>query len=407
MGTANDRSRRGFLIEVGGAASSTSLLAQIVRREGGPNPAGATRTWRVGIIGRTGRGDYGHGLDRVWRLFPNVQIAAVADEDAEGLKKAAERLGVRAMYRDYRKMLRQERPDVVCVAPRWPDCHVDMVLAAAEASASIYLEKPMARSPAEADRMIAACDRAHVKLAVAHQMHIAPILELARQRLADGALGQLLELRGRGKEDARAGGEDLMVLGTHIFDLIRQFAGDPLWALGRVTSAGQEIRRQDVHDGTEGLGPVAGDAVAGQYAFRDGINGYFASKKSDETSGSRFGLDLYGSHGIMTIRAGMKPQVYVCPSVRWTDATWTRLTLPGDPEPPLLLPGNPQPRYTDEANRVLVADLLDAIEHDREPRSSGREARWTLEMVMALYESQLSGGRVHFPLKSRGNPLTA
>jgi len=353
------------------------------------------RTYRVGVIGRTGRGGYGHNLDLVWKFIPNAQIVALADENPEGLKKAAERLGVRATYADYRQMLRQERPDVVSIAPRWADCHHDMVLAAAEARASIYLEKPMARTPAEADRMIAACDRARVKLAVAHQMRIAPILELARQKLAEGAIGQLEELRGRGKEDARAGGEDLMVLGTHVFDLMRQFAGDPLWAVGRVTMNGIEIRRRDVREGNEGLGPLAGDAIAGMFAFRDGLTGYFASKRSDEISGTRWGLDLYGSRGLMTIRAEMEPVVHLCSTPRWTDAPWTRLTLPGDPPP----------RDTNEANRALVADLLEAIEQDREPKASGRQALWTLEMAMALYESQQSGGRVHFPLRHRAHPL--
>jgi len=353
------------------------------------------RNWRVAVIGRTGRGGYGHNLDLVWKVFPNVEIVAVADENPEGLKKAAERLGARATYADYRKLLKQERPEIVSIAPRWVDCHLEMVLAAAEAGASIYMEKPMARTPAEADQMIAACEKARVKLAVAHQMRIAPILELAKQCLAEGAVGQLQEMRARGKEDVRAGGEDLMVLGTHLFDLMRQFAGDPLWAFGRVTAMGQEIRRRDVREGNEGLGPLAGDAIAGMFAFRDGLTGYFASRRNPETSGTRWGLDLYGSAGIMAIRADMNPLVYLCATPRWTDAPWTRLTLPGDPPP----------RDTNEANRALVADLLEAIEQNREPKASGYHARWTIEMVMALYASQLTGGRVHFPLKNRGNPL--
>lgn len=373
-------SRRGFMTALGGAASAAALMGQ---------QSESARTWRVGVIGRTGHGDYGHGLDVVWKKFPNARIVAVADDNPEGLKKAAERLGVRSTYSDYRQMLRQERPDVVSIAPRWADSHHDMVLAAAEAGASIYIEKPLARTPAEADRMIAGCDRAHVKLAVAHQMRISPLLDLARQRLAEGIIGQLLELRGRGKEDARGGGEDLMVLGTHTFDLMRQFAGDPLWASGSVTSAGHEMRREDIHEGAEGLGLMAGDSVAGTYGFRDGITGYFASKKSDEVSGGRWGLTLLGSLGVMAIRAG-QPLIYVCSSPQWNDAPWTPL-----------LPGGPRPA----SHEPLVADLLEAIQQDREPLASGRQARWTLEMVMALYESQLSGGRVAFPLKNRNNPL--
>lgn len=353
------------------------------------------RSWRVAVIGRTGRGGYGHMLDTVWKFVPGARIVAVADDNPEGLKKAVERLGAAAAYTDYREMLRRERPDVVSIAPRWADCHLEMVLAAAEAGASIYLEKPMARTPEECDRMIEACDRARVKLAVAHQMKICPILDLARQKLAEGVIGELLELRGRGKEDKRAGGEDLMVLGTHVFDLMRQFAGDPLWAFARVTAQGQDIRRRDVREGPEGLGPIAGDSVAAMFAFKGGLTGYFASRRSDDTSGVRWGLDLYGSRGIMTIRAGMEPIVHICRSTSWTDAAWERLRLPGDPPP----------RDDNQANLALVMDLLEAIEQDREPRASGREARWTIEMAMAVYESQRTGGRVYFPLRRRDHSL--
>ncbi len=356
------------------------------------------RTYRAAVIGRTGRGNYGHQLDLVWKHIPNAQLVAVADENPDGLKKAAERLGVKAAYADYREMLRQERPDVVSIGARWADCHHDMVIAAAEAHASIYLEKPIARTPAEADRMIAACDRAGVKLAVAHQMRMSPIVDYAKQQVAKGIIGQLQDMRGRGKEDKRAGGEDLIVLGTHVFDLMRQFAGDPLWAFGRVTAAGADVKRRDVREGPEGLGPIAGDSVAGAYAFRNGLTGYFGSRLSDEASGKRWGLDLYGSRGILTIRAAPEePVVRVCRSVEWTNAPWERLTLPG----------NPPARDIHGANATLVNDLLAAIEENREPVSSGRNALWTMEMAMALYQSQLTGARVSFPLRKRENPLAS
>ena len=40
------------------------------------------KTYRVAVIGRTGKGNYGHGLDRVWTEIPNAQVVAVADENA-------------------------------------------------------------------------------------------------------------------------------------------------------------------------------------------------------------------------------------------------------------------------------------------------------------------------------------
>jgi hypothetical protein len=92
-----------------------------------------------------------------------------------------------------------------------------------------------------------------------------------------------------------------------------------------------------------------------------------------------------------------EPVAHVCRSVEWTAAPWERLTVPG----------NPPPRDIHGANAALVADLLQAIEQNREPIAGGRNARWTVEMALALYESQRTGARVAFPLRNRRNPLAS
>src|SRR5207302_9965518 len=108
------------------------------------------KTYRVAAIGRTGKGNYGHGLDVVWKEIDGVEIVAVADEDEKGRAAATERLGAKNAYADYRTMLDKERPHIVSVAPRYPDCHRDMVIACAKAGASILLEYPMAPTLAQA-----------------------------------------------------------------------------------------------------------------------------------------------------------------------------------------------------------------------------------------------------------------
>src|SRR5438552_278892 len=197
------------------------------------------RTYRVAVIGRTGRGNYGHGLDVVWRQIPDVQIVGVADENEAGRNAAQKRLGAKNAYADYRDMLKKERPQIVSVADRHLDSHRDMVIACAEAGASMFLEKPLCRNLTEADEMVAACEKHHVKLAIAHQTRYSPRLQRVKDLIADGRIGDLLELRGRGKEDARAGGEDLMVLGTHIMDLMRFIAGDARSCFAQVGVVGK------------------------------------------------------------------------------------------------------------------------------------------------------------------------
>src|SRR5437764_15270752 len=190
--------------------------------------------YRVAVIGRTGRGNYGHGLDVVWREIPNAQIVAVADENEAARVAAQKRLGAKNVYADYRTMLQKERPQIVSVADRHLDLHRDMVIACAQAGASIFLEKPMCRNLTEADEMVQACEKHHVKLAIAHQTRYSPRVDRIKDMLAKGQIGDILEMRGRGKEDSRVGGVDLMVLGTHIMDLMRVFADNPRWAFGRV-----------------------------------------------------------------------------------------------------------------------------------------------------------------------------
>ena len=246
---------------------ATDSKYSFVSRASRPRIAGrmpATR-YKVAVIGRTGRGNYGHGLDIVWKNIDRAHIVAVADENAKGLAAAAKRLDAPRAYADYRRMLEKERPHIVSVAPRWLDCHRDMVLACAEYGCHVFLEKPMCQTLEQADEMIAALEEKNLKLAIAHQTRYSPTLEHARRLIADGGLGNIVELRGRGKEDRRGGGEDLMVLGTHVMDLMRFFAGDPQWCFARVRENGKPITKNDVRKGAEGIGPLAGDEIHAMY----------------------------------------------------------------------------------------------------------------------------------------------
>ena len=78
------------------------------------------KTWRVGIIGRTGKGNYGHGVDMAFTKLENVHIAAVTDESDEGRAKAQKRTGAERAYADYREMFAVEKLDMA--VGRRADC---------------------------------------------------------------------------------------------------------------------------------------------------------------------------------------------------------------------------------------------------------------------------------------------
>ena len=79
------------------------------------------KKYRIGVIGHTGRGNYGHGLDTVWGELPNCEVVAVADADESGRKATADRIKAPKAFADYRQMLDEVKPDIVAVAPRWVD----------------------------------------------------------------------------------------------------------------------------------------------------------------------------------------------------------------------------------------------------------------------------------------------
>jgi predicted dehydrogenase len=361
------------------------------------------KKYRVAVIGRTGKGNYGHGLDVVWKALDNVEIVAVADENDKGRAAAAARLKARNAYADYRAMLKKEMPHIVSVADRHLDSHKDKVVACAEAGASIFLEKPMARTLAEADEMVTACERHHVKLAIAHQTRHSPRLRQVRNLIGDGLLGDVLELRGRGKEDSRGGGQDLMVLGTHIMDLMRFVAGDPRWCFARVSQAGKPVSKADVRPGGEGMGPMAGDHIMAVYGFDKGVGGHFSTHKAKQ--GGRFGLHIFGSKGIIQLTTGSLPPAYFLADPSWfpgrTRVGWKEITSAGLGKPEPLRDGG-----LGHGNVWIAKDLIEAIEKDRQPLGSMYDGRAALEMILAVYESHRLKGPVEFPLKNRRHPLT-
>ena len=362
--------------------------------------------FRVAVIGRTDKGNYGHGLDRVWLEIDEAEVVAVADADAGGRKRAAERLRVRAAYADYREMLRKERPRIVSVAPRWLDAHHDMVLACAEHGASVFLEKPMCRTLAEADAMVDACERSHVKLAIAHQTRYSPKIQVVRDIIAQGRLGKVLELRGRGKEDRRGGGEDLWVLGTHVFDLMRLVGGDARWCHARVMQGGRPVTRVDVKEGNEGIGPLAGDSIEAMYGLSSGVTAYFSSQRDCAARPTRFGLTIHGSKGLLEMHTGYLPAVKLLEDPSWspgrTDSRWVDVSSSGVGKPEQL-----KDTGLHGGNLRIARDLILSIREDRQPLGSIYDARAATEMIVAVFESHRRRGPVKFPLENRENPLLA
>jgi predicted dehydrogenase len=362
-------------------------------------------SYRVAVIGSSGRGNYGHGIDTVWHEVPSLDVVALADDNKAAIPKMMQLTHAKTNYTDYREMLDKEKPQIVGIGPRWLDRHKEMAIACAERGIHMYMEKPFCRSLAEADEIIKACEQRHVKLALAHQTRYSPVIDVVKQAIADGKIGKLLEIRARGKEDKRGGAEDMWVLGSHLFNLIRTFGGDPAWCFGRVEQNGKPITKSDVVAGPEEIGPLCGDNVAGMFGLPDGATAYFGSRRSTGSKTSRFAIQIFGSAGAFEMTTGYHPTTNYFGDGSWSPgrsgAKWVPVTTQGIDKP-----------ETDKnaglhgGNVAAVKDLIAAIEQDRQPLCGMYDGRGTIEMINAIFESQRVGTPVPLPLKTRENPLT-
>jgi predicted dehydrogenase len=383
--------RRTFLVAGGAMAAGLPLRAEPV-------------VLRACVYGHTGRGGYGHGLDTCFNNLENVQVVAVADPDEKGRESAAHRIGVPRTYASFAEMLDAEKPDLASHGPRWVEKRLEMLTIAAERKVDVYMEKPIAVSLEEADAMVAVAEKHRTKIVVAHQNRLLPQILHLKKLVDDGLIGQLLEIRTRGKEDSRAGGEDMMVLGTHCMYLMRLFGGEPLWCTARVTQDGRDITAADRHAASEPLGPVAGDNVQAAFAFPKGVMGYFASQKVPQGEGGRFQCTLYGSKGMAHFGIGSDSGVSYLPEPLWSSgktSAWKSLPDAPSNEHPSGLKG------TLAANRFIVEELIRIRCSQARSPVDIYEARSTLEMIMSVYTAHFSGGRAAFPLKDRRHPLGA
>lgn len=352
------------------------------------------KTYRAAAIGHTGAGNFGHALHLAYRNVENVEFIAISDPDEAGRAKAVQESSAERSYADYRDMLNKETLHIVSVCPRWVPEHIDMLTACLEAGCNVYCEKPMTMSLADGDIIVDTAKKHGLKIAVAHQAVYLPATHAIRQMLNDRKIGTIQAIYASGKQDRRGGGEDMIVLGTHIFNMMRFFVGDVAWMQSHVTNNGIEVTYGDDHEPTEPVGPVAGDTINSYYAFKNGISGFFQSRR-DQAGTGRYGMEIVGSEGIFSIRGDVANRLMVYPY-------------------PVLLPSNPEQEWEaidlddtpfSKGNELAIHDLIDSIENDRKPISAAEDALAALEMILGTYESQLTGQRVPFPIENRQHPL--
>ena len=143
------------------------------------------RQIKVGVIGL---GWFGEKHCEVLAGLPEAELAAVCTRTPARLAEVRAAFNVPKAFTDYREMLADPVIDVVSVVTMW-DQHVEPTVAALDAGKHVFLEKPMASTVADCDRIIDAARRSRGSLMVGHERSRTARCQPAKPRPAQ-AIGQ-------------------------------------------------------------------------------------------------------------------------------------------------------------------------------------------------------------------------
>src|SRR3954471_10937634 len=160
---------------------------------------------------KNGWGLIGTGRIADERILPGInafsgnKLVAVVSRDQSRADTFAKKFGAAHAYTRYEDLLRN--PDVTVVAIHTPNSlHAEQAIAAAGAGKHVFCDKPMATSVADAERIIAACDKAGVKLAVNFHNRFMPCFVDTKRIIDSGEIGEVQLAILEASPGARPGG---------------------------------------------------------------------------------------------------------------------------------------------------------------------------------------------------------
>jgi predicted dehydrogenase len=128
------------------------------------------------------------------RAQRKVELTAICDLNLDGAKSVAAKFGIPKAYRDLGEMLESERPDIVDICTP-PQTHVKLAVLACQHGSHVMIEKPMAMTVAECDKIVHAANDAGVQVCAGHSDLFYYPFEKARELVAAGAIGEFRGMR--------------------------------------------------------------------------------------------------------------------------------------------------------------------------------------------------------------------
>ncbi len=329
-------------------------------------------------FGVVGGGMIGAVQTAAIQQISGARLRAVCGRDAQRTTDFAARFGASG-YTSYEEFLKHPGLHVVNICTP-SGTHAELGIQAAEAGKHVLVEKPIETTPEKADTLIAACDKAGVKLGVIFQSRFLPAVQRIKQAIDEGRLGKLMigdafvkwyrapEYYADSWHGTLAldGGGALINQAIHTVDLLR-------WMMGPVETAfAMKAALRYPHIEAE-------DTLAGTVRFQNGALGLIQATTSAKP-GFKRRLEISGERGTI-ILDGDAISVWAIDGED-NDLGQAEQLTDGSANPAAI---------SNEGHRRQIEDMMRAVIEDRPPMIDGREGRKSLELVAALYASANAG----------------
>jgi len=321
---------------------------------------------------------------REMRFVNGAELVAVCSRTESRVRQFAQECGAARWYTDYRELVKDPEVDVVNVLVPTGQ-HADVAIAASNAGKHVVVEKPLEINLARADHLLKVCRANNTKLAVIFQMRFGSVAAKLKHAVASGAMGRIFLADAFDKSSRTAeyynsadwrgtreleGGGCLMTQSIHIVDLLQHIVGPVRSVTGRVATMVHDI---DVED-----------TAAAIIRFENGAFGVIESTSSIRPA-LKSRLEIHGENGTIVANAQYDQILF-----------WDVKGLPPEAIEPHISFGdtNDPWAYPQVRHRVQLQDMVDAICEERDPILTGEDARVSLAINMAIYESSQKGKEV-------------
>lgn len=340
-------------------------------------------------------------MEGIANNYEDAELTALCDvvpghseEKAENYKDFLSSKGISAgninLYKDYLKMIENEKLDVVTIATE-SGYHPQIAVDCLNAGINVIVEKPMALSTDDALKMIEAAKKNNRKLCVCHQNRFNKPVQRLRAALESGRFGKLINGTAR-------------ILWNRDMNYYKQAPWRGTWQLDGGTLMNQCIHNIDLLQWMMGgevdsvyaqcdtyLRDIEGeDFGAVVVRFKNGAIGIIEGSACVYPRNLEETLSVFGEKGTVCIGGLAVNRV----------ETW-RFADGSDDEDEIIKSqeGDPDTVYG-FGHTPLFKDMIESIKSGREPLVNGESGKVAMEIILAAYKSRKTGLPVKFPMGS-------